>query len=73
MPKNKNKKTYAIMSVNMMGYEQEKDEVFGPFANVANATDWATIGRGRFAYHTFKGTVTLGECEDILKNWRESE
>lgn len=69
MPKQKN--TYALLSHNTC--EGEEIEIFGPFANDANATDWATIGRGAFDYHTFRGTGTLEECEQFAKEWRESE
>ena len=71
--KNKNKNTYAIMSVNKIGYEQEENVLFGPFANEKNAADWATIGRGRLDDHTFQWTGSLEECQYILKNWGESE
>ena len=69
MPKNKNKNTYALLSYQTP--EGEEIEIFGPFANDANATDWATIGRGAFDYHTFCGTGTLEECEQFAKEWGE--
>ena len=70
MNKNKNKK-YAILS--HITCEGEEFEIFGPFANDANATDWATIGRGGIAYPTFCGTGTLEECKQSVKDWGKSE
>jgi hypothetical protein len=68
--KNKNKTIYALLSRNTC--EGEEIDIFGPFANEANATDWATIGRGsRDTYYTFCGTGTLEQCQKFISDWEK--
>ena len=71
MPKNKkkNKTIYALLSVNTS--EGEEVAAFGPFANEANATDWATFGRGAFPFHTFRGCGSLEECQAFVRQWNK--
>lgn len=69
MKKHKNRKTYALLSVNTS--EGEEVAAFGPFANEANATDWATFGRGSKFNSTFRGTGTIEECNAFISAWEK--
>ena len=68
--KNKNKnKIYALLSVNTS--EGEEVAAFGPFANEANAIDWATIGRGSKLNSTFRGAGNIDQCHKFISDWEK--